>query len=52
MCEGGGGKAAIKDIDLLLKVARHKEVFFSTACACYADALLAASMNLGISLTC
>lgn len=32
------GKAAIKDIELLLKVARHKEVFFPAAWARYADA--------------
>jgi hypothetical protein len=32
------GKAASKDIDLLLKVARHKEVFFPAAWARYADA--------------
>ncbi len=32
------GKAAIKDTDLLLKVARHKEVFFPAAWARYADA--------------
>jgi hypothetical protein len=32
------GKAAIKDIELLLKVARHKEVFFPAAWAKYADA--------------
>ena len=32
------GMAAIKDIDLLLKVARHKEVFFPAAWARYADA--------------
>jgi hypothetical protein len=32
------GKAAVKDIDLLLKVARHKEVFFPAAWARYADA--------------
>lgn len=30
--------AAIKDTDLLLKVARHKEVFFPAAWARYADA--------------
>ena len=30
--------AAVKDIDLLLKVARHKEVFFPAAWARYADA--------------
>jgi len=29
---------AIKDTDLLLKVARHKEVFFPAAWARYADA--------------
>jgi Nucleotidyl transferase AbiEii toxin, Type IV TA system len=32
------GIAAVKDIDLLLKVARHKEVFFPTAWARYEDA--------------
>jgi hypothetical protein len=32
------GKAAIKDIDLLLKVAHHKEIFFPAAWARYADA--------------
>jgi hypothetical protein len=32
------GKAAIKDIELLLKVARHKEVFFPAVWARYADA--------------
>ena len=32
------GKAAIKDTGLLLKVARHKEVFFPAASARYADA--------------
>lgn len=32
------GKAAIRDMELLLKVARHKEVFFPTAWARYADA--------------
>ena len=32
------GMAAIKDTDLLLKVARHKEVFFPAAWARYADA--------------
>ena len=32
------GKAAIKDTELLLKVARHKEVFFPAAWARYADA--------------
>ncbi len=32
------GQAAIKDTDLLLKVARHKEVFFPAAWARYADA--------------
>ena len=32
------GKAAIKDTDLLLKVARHKEVFFPAAWARYAEA--------------
>jgi hypothetical protein len=32
------GKAAIKDTGLLLKVARHKEVFFPAAWARYADA--------------
>ncbi len=32
------GKAAVKDTDLLLKVARHKEVFFPAAWARYADA--------------
>ncbi len=32
------GKAALKDIDLLLKVARHKEVFFPAAWARYAEA--------------
>jgi hypothetical protein len=32
------GKAAIKNTDLLLKVARHKEVFFPAAWARYADA--------------
>jgi hypothetical protein len=31
-------KAAVRDIDLLLKVARHKEVFFPAAWARYADA--------------
>jgi hypothetical protein len=36
--EHGLGKAAIKDTELLLKVARHKEVFFPAAWACYADA--------------
>jgi hypothetical protein len=32
------GKAAVKDTGLLLKVARHKEVFFPAAWARYADA--------------
>ena len=32
------GKAAVKDTDLLLKVARHKEVFVPVAWARYADA--------------
>jgi hypothetical protein len=32
------GKAAISDTELLLKVARHKEVFFPAAWARYADA--------------
>src|SRR6185312_12644480 len=32
------GKAAFKDTDLLLKVARHKEVFFPAAWARYAEA--------------
>ncbi len=32
------GQAAIRDTDLLLKVARHKEVFFPAAWARYADA--------------
>jgi hypothetical protein len=32
------GKAAVQDADLLLKVARHKEVFFPAAWAKYADA--------------
>ena len=32
------GQAAIGDTDLLLKVARHKEVFFRAAWARYADA--------------
>ncbi|SIO57326.1 Nucleotidyl transferase AbiEii toxin, Type IV TA system [Singulisphaera sp. GP187] len=32
------GKAAVKDTDLLLKVARHKEVFFPAAWARYGDA--------------
>ena len=32
------GKTAVKDTDLLLKVARHKEVFFPAAWARYADA--------------
>lgn len=32
------GKAAVKDIELLLKVARHKEVFFPAAWARYAEA--------------
>ena len=32
------GKAAVKDTDLLLKVARHKEVFFPAAWARYAEA--------------
>ncbi len=36
--EHGLGKAAIKDIELLLKVAKHKEVFFPAAWARYADA--------------
>ncbi len=36
--EHESGKATIKDIDLLLKVARHKEVFFPAAWARYADA--------------
>ncbi len=36
--EHGLGKAAVKDTDLLLKVARHKEVFFPAAWARYADA--------------
>ena len=36
--EHGLGKVAMKDIDLLLKVARHKEVFFPAAWARYADA--------------
>jgi len=36
--EHKSGKAAVKDIDLLLKVARHKEVFFPAAWARYADA--------------
>ncbi len=32
------GKAAVRDTELLLKVARHKEVFFPAAWARYADA--------------
>ncbi|HUG70681.1 MAG TPA: hypothetical protein VMM76_23230 [Pirellulaceae bacterium] len=32
------GQAAIRDTDLLLKVARHKDVFFPAAWARYADA--------------
>jgi Nucleotidyl transferase AbiEii toxin, Type IV TA system len=36
--EHGLGKDAIRDPDLLLKVARHKEVFFPAAWARYADA--------------
>lgn len=36
--EHDSGEAAIKDIELLLKVARHKEVFFPAAWARYADA--------------
>ena len=32
------GQAAIRDTDLLLKVSRHKEVFFPAAWARYADA--------------
>ena len=32
------GKAALRDTELLLKVARHKEVFFPAAWARYADA--------------
>ena len=32
------GQTAIRDTDLLLKVARHKEVFFPAAWARYADA--------------
>lgn len=32
------GRAAVKDIELLLSVARHKEVFFPAAWARYADA--------------
>jgi hypothetical protein len=36
--EHESGKAAVQDIDLLLKVARHKEVFFPAAWARYADA--------------
>lgn len=32
------GKVAIRDIELLLKVARHKEVFFPAAWAQYGDA--------------
>jgi hypothetical protein len=32
------GKAALKDTDLLMKVARHKEVFFPAAWARYAEA--------------
>jgi Nucleotidyl transferase AbiEii toxin, Type IV TA system len=36
--EHGLGKAAVKDTDMLLKVARHKEVFFPAAWARYADA--------------
>ena len=32
------GKAAVKDTDLLLKVAQHKEVFFSAGWARYRDA--------------
>jgi hypothetical protein len=32
------GKAAIRDTQLLLKVARHKEVFFPAAWARYPDA--------------
>jgi len=32
------GKAAVRDTDLLLKVARHKEVFFPAAWARYAEA--------------
>jgi hypothetical protein len=32
------GRAAVKDTDLLLKVVRHKEVFFPAAWARYADA--------------
>jgi hypothetical protein len=36
--EHGLGEAALKDTDLLLKVARHKEVFFPAAWARYSDA--------------
>jgi len=36
--ERGLGKAAVKDTELLLKVARHKEVFFPVAWARYTDA--------------
>ena len=36
--EHGLGQAAIRSSDLLLKVARHKEVFFPAAWARYADA--------------
>jgi predicted nucleotidyltransferase component of viral defense system len=32
------GKAALKDVDLLLKVARHKELFFPAGWARYAEA--------------
>ena len=38
MYEHDLGKVAVTDIDLLLKVARHKEVFFPAAWARYADA--------------
>jgi hypothetical protein len=36
--EHASGQAAIRDTELLLKVARHKEVFFPAAWARYADA--------------
>jgi len=36
--EHESGQAAVKDIELLVKVARHKEVFFPSAWARYADA--------------
>ncbi len=38
MYECGVGKTAVKDVDLLLRVARHKEVFFPAAWARYCDA--------------